>query len=180
MTGLAPARSQAKSVLQRALPSTLLFGALAAAILALRIVQRGELWLDRTAWLVGLAALGGAAAAALTRLALRLLPWRGLSARPRLLAALAFPAFFMATMLVAYVAHSLLIGNPLEPKDGRPIWAYVWIPAQISALFLISSPTYLLPWPLPVLSLAAAWLLPGPAATPLTPANQPGNSRNAG
>ena len=180
MTGLAPAGSQAKRVLQRGLPSALLFGGMAAAILALRIVQRGELWLDRTAWLVGLAALGGAAAAALTRLALRFLPWRALNARPRLLAALAFPAFFMATMLVAYVAHSLLIGNPLEPKDGRPLWAYIWIPAQISALFLISSPTYLLPWPLPVLTLVAAWLLPETGVTPLIPDNEPGNSLNAG
>ncbi len=143
------------------------FGLLAGGMMALRIIERNEIWLDRTIWLVGLATLAGMLGALITRIAGRvLLRWPAtggwIKRYPRLSAAMLFAGAFMLAMTLAFVLHMVLIGGQIEAREGRPFWAYFLIVAEISALFLISCPTYLLPWPLPALMLAAGWLLPTP------------------
>lgn len=136
-----------------------LFALLAGALLALRIVDRGEIWLDRTYWLVAHAAFGGLAGAAVTRIAQGWMPLF-LRRHPRLVAAALFAGGFMAAMMAAYVIHYILLTGQIEARADRPFYAWFWISAEVGALFLISCPAYLLPWPLPALMLAAGWLLP--------------------
>ena len=137
-----------------------LFGLIAAALIALRIMERGEIWLDRTYWLVSHAALGGLAGAAFVRLALRWITWSFVRKHPRAIAAMLFAAGFMAAMMAAYVIHYILLTGQIEAREDRPFYAWFWISAEVGALFLISCPAYLLPWPLPVMMLAAGWLVP--------------------
>jgi hypothetical protein len=82
-----------------------LFGLIATALIALRIMERGEIWLDRTYWLVSHAALGGLAGAALVKLAQRWITWSFVRKNPRIIAAMLFAAGFMAAMMAAYVIH---------------------------------------------------------------------------
>lgn len=173
---MAAARSDAPSPSRRrrSLVVIPLLGLIATALVALRIVDRGEIWLDRTYWLVGLAGVGGIAAAALARLALRWIAWSFVRKRPRLAAALLFAAGFMAVMMTAYVIHYILLTGQIEARADRPFYAWFWISAEIGALFLISSPAYLLPWPLPAMMLAAGWLLP------LENREEPGKKPQAG
>ena len=137
-----------------------LLGLIAAALIALRIMERGEIWLDRTYWLVSHAALGGLAGAALVKLAQRWITWSFVRKNPRIIAAMLFAAGFMAAMMAAYVIHYILLTGQIEAREDRPFYAWFWISAEVGALFLISCPAYLLPWPLPVMMLAAGWLLP--------------------
>lgn len=145
---------------RRTLVSIAFFGLLASLAVGLQIFARGEIWLDRTYWLVGLAAFGGLFGAAITRLAWHWIDWRITRAYPRLCTALLFAAAFVGAMMVAYVVQYILIGGQLEQREGRPWWAWFFIASEVSALFLISCPAYLLPLPLPALMVAAAWLLP--------------------
>jgi hypothetical protein len=159
---------------RRSLVLILLFGVLAALTLSLRIFERGEIWLDRTYWLTGIAALGGLAGAAATRAIWRLLSWKIARRWPRLVSAILFATAFMVMMTLAYVVHYTAITGQFEPREGRPLWAWLWITGEVAALFLISCPTYLLPWPLPALMLAAGWLLP------IENGEETGNSSKAG
>lgn len=151
-----------------------LLGLIAATLVALRIVDRGEIWLDRTWWLVSHAGFAGLAGAAFTRLAQRWITWSPVRKHPRVFAALTFAACFMAAMMAAYVIHYILITGQIEAREDRPFYAWFWISAEVGALFLISSPAYLLPWPLPAMMLAAGWLLP------VTNREEPGKSTQAG
>lgn len=132
---------------------------LAAAVMALRIAQRGELWLDRTYWLVGLTAASGlAGAVALVLLQRRLLPLR----RPamRLAAgALLFTTFLMLAMMAGFIIYTLGISGQFEAMPDRYYRAVAFATLQTGVLFLISIPPYLLPWPLPGLAAAAVALL---------------------
>lgn len=152
----------------------LLLGLIAAALVALRIVDRGEIWLDRTWWLVSHAAFAGLAGAAFTRLAQRWITWSPVRKHPRVFAALTFAVGFMTAMMVAYVIHYILITGQIEARADRPIYAWFWISAEVGALFLISSPAYLLPWPLPAMMLAAGWILPA------APREEPGKNPQTG
>ena len=156
------------------------FGVLAALALSLRIVERGEIWLDRTWWLTGFAALSGLVGAAATRLIQGMLKWQMLRSWPRTSAAVLFATVFMAAMTIAYLVHFLGITGQLEPRESRPIWAWFWIISEVSALFLISSPTYMLPWPLPLLMLAAAWFLSGKSPDEPENREEPGKDTQAG
>jgi len=127
--------------------------------MALRILQRGEIWLDRTYWLVAIAALGGFGGA---------LMLAGTIHRPFLLrrgkftgaalAAFIFACAFMSVMMLGYAGEYLLFSGQFEPNPERPVRGAIFGFVQTCILFLISAPTYLLPWPLPVLSALAALL----------------------
>jgi hypothetical protein len=90
----------------------------------------------------------------------RLPAWRATRSWPRLVSAILFTTLFMMAMIVANVAHFLVIADQIDMREDLPLRAWFWVANQVTALFLISCPAYLLPWPLPVLMLAAGWLLP--------------------
>ncbi len=147
--------SPAMSLLRKSAVSIPLLTTLAALMLSLRVVERGEIWNDRTYWLVGTAAFGGFAGALASRLLLRQRKRRF----PRLVASGVFTGFFMLGMMTAFVAQSLIFSGQFEPHPDRVIRATLFASLQIATLFLISCPAYLLPWPLPLLSAAAGLLL---------------------
>lgn len=134
---------------------------LAAALVALRIMQLGELWLDRTYWLVALAAFGAFCGVVGTIIALRFSPMRKATRKPGwlLLLGFVFMAMFMAGMMAGFCLEYLLVSGQFEPNPERPIRGTLFAFAQTGVLFLISSPTYLLPWPLPLIALFTAALL---------------------
>lgn len=138
--------------------AALLFGLAAGALMALRITLNGEIWLDRTFWLTGLAAFGGLCAAPLT------LP---IIARTRLtpayraiLGALLFAALFLLAMGGGVVVEQLFIAGEFEPYPGRYFRSLFFASTLGFVLFLASSPTYLMPWVLPLLMLGAGAILP--------------------
>lgn len=137
-----------------------LFGLLGAGIVAARILERGELWSDRTYWLVALAAVAGPIAAALTRLVFHLFRWRWVMRGRHLITALIFAGLFLGIMASLAVAYNLVILGTVEPNPLRPWWAWFWIIGEGGALFLIFAPSFFLPWPLPLLMLLAGALLP--------------------
>lgn len=98
-----------------------LFGLIATALIALRIMERGEIWLDRTYWLVSHAALGGLAGAALVKLAQRWITWSFVRKNPRIIAAMLFAAGFMAAMMAAYVIHYILLTGQIEARGGQAL-----------------------------------------------------------
>ncbi|MCZ8188037.1 MAG: hypothetical protein O9308_16810 [Beijerinckiaceae bacterium] len=145
---------------------------LAMALFALRIVERGEIWLDRTYWLTGLAGLGGLGGGLLVLL----FSWVDRKARRPalrlLLTGLVFAAGFITAMLAGYLVYGIGISGQFEASPERYFRAMAFTSMQTSLLFLVSVPPYLLPWPLPLLAGCAAWLLtgPAPAAKPVEPA----------
>lgn len=134
---------------------------MASAFIALRIMQLGELWLDRTYWLVALAACGAACGIFGIRIVL-LLPLMGRASRKPgwlVLTGLFFMIAFMAGMMAGFCLEFLLVSGQFEPNPERPIRGTIFALGQTGVLFLISSPTYLLPWPLPFLALFTTALL---------------------
>ena len=141
--------------------TAILSAGMAAAFVALRIMQLGELWLDRTYWLVTIAAFGAAVGVIGTMIALQLPPMRKATRKPGwlILLGVTFMAAFMAGMMAGFCLEFLLISGQFEPNPERPIRGTIVAVTQTGALFLISSPTYLLPWPLPLLALFTAALI---------------------
>lgn len=148
----------------------LLFALLGSLVVALRIVQREEIWIDRTWWLVAIAAFGGFFGATGTRAILASRDWRLARYAPKLTSAALFACLFMGGMMLGYVIQYLVIADQFEPNPERLLRSAFFSTLQVAALFLISSPTYLLPWPLPALMAAAAWLLAPEPAKPVEPA----------
>jgi hypothetical protein len=152
--------------------ATLVLPLLAMALFALRIIERDELWLDRTYWLTGLAGFGGLGGGLLVLM----LSGIGRKARHRaprlLLTGLVFATGFMAAMLAGYLVYGIGISGQFEAAPDRYYRSAAFASMQTSLLFLVSVPPYLLPWPLPLLAGCAAWLLtsPAPAAKPVEPA----------
>ncbi len=134
---------------------------MAAIVVALRIEQLGELWLDRTYWLVAIAAFGAVFAVVGTAIALRLPPLRRATRKPGwlVLLGLTFVVVFMISMMAGFCLEFLLVSGQFEPNPDRPIRGTIFALGQTGVLFLISSPTYLLPWPLPALALFTSALL---------------------
>ncbi|MCA0399684.1 MAG: hypothetical protein LCH38_02580 [Proteobacteria bacterium] len=141
------------------LGASLLLALIAAGLTALQITLKGEIWFARTYLIVALAAFGGFVGAVASLLAFRLLRvfTRRFSGRPS--AGFLFAGFFMLAMGGAYVLFVLFIAGEFEPHDGYTLRALAGAFLQVFGLFLISSPTYLLPLPLPGLVFAAARLL---------------------
>lgn len=153
-------------------PVAILVLALAAALLvALRITERGEAWLDRTYWLVGIAAFGGFFGATATVMILALRDWRLVRRFPRLATCALFTGCFMLAMQMAYVVVSLWLIGEFEPHPDHPIRGIISAFMQVGAVFLISSPAYLLPWPLPALAVLASLLLPAARRETVEPAD---------
>lgn len=128
--------------------------------MALRIVERGELWHERTYWIVGIATVGGLVGAIAGRLAGVVLPWPIFRRFPRLAAALTFGLFFVGGMALGYTANILIFEGQFEPNPDRLIRAWVMSSLETIFLFLASCPAYLLPWPLPMMTAIAGLLLP--------------------
>lgn len=140
---------------------TILSAAMAILLVALRIMQLGELWLDRTYWLLVIAALGAVCGIPGTMIALRfpLLRRATRSGGWLMSLALVFVSVFMAGMMAGFCLEYLLVSGQFEPNPERPIRGTIFALGQTGVLFLISSPTYLLPWPLPALTLFVTALL---------------------
>ena len=119
----------------------------ASLLMALRITQRDMLWLDRTYWLVGLAAIGAASAHLVIAL---------MTARPWLYVAMFVPGYPVA-MSWFFMLYNWLISDVMEPNPNHPAWSLMFGSAQNMALFLYSCSPYLLPWPLPLLAFLGAY-----------------------
>lgn len=157
----------------RRVQALLVLPVLATALFALRIVERGEIWLDRTYWLTGLAGLGGLGGGLLVLLLAGLLDRIRRTAPRILVTGLVFCAGFIAAMLAGYLVYVIAISGQFEGRPDRYLRSVAFASMQTSLLFLVSVPPYLLPWPLPLLAGCAAWLLagPAPAAKPVEPAS---------
>lgn len=149
---------RARALLRR-LADAVALACIAAMLFALRVTLGGEIWLDRTYWLTAVIALGGLAGALVAPwlaeqpLVRRLLPSR------RIAAAFCFAACFMiAAALVVGFHHTVVRAPEFNPR--QPLIGFIVTYASSFASFFIASPTYLLPWIMPVLMLAAAFLLP--------------------
>ncbi|MCZ8377135.1 MAG: hypothetical protein O9342_17320 [Beijerinckiaceae bacterium] len=156
----------------RRVQAALVLPLLATAVFALRIVERGEIWLDRTYWLTGLAGLGGLGGGLLVLLLAGPLGRIRRTARRIVTTGLVFCAGFMIAMLAGYLVYAIAISGQFEGRPDRYFRSVAFASMQTSLLFLVSVPPYLLPWPLPLLAGCAAWLLtgPAPAAKPVEPA----------
>lgn len=134
---------------------------MASAFVALRIMQLGELWLDRTYWLTAIAAFGAICGVLGTAIALRFRPMRRATRSPGwlILIGLFLMIAFMIGMMTGFCLEFLLVSGQFEPNPERPIRGTIFAIGQTGVLFLISSPTYLLPWPLPALALFTTALL---------------------
>ncbi|MFN3481569.1 MAG: hypothetical protein ACK4YX_00955 [Rhabdaerophilum calidifontis] len=122
----------------------------AGAAMALRILERGETWNDRTHALIAIAMIGGLGGA-LAALALEY-PLRRTRLRRAIAALLGFPAGFVPAMGLAFVAEILFISGHFEAVAEHGLRMMLFSAAQSFGLFLISAPAYLLPWPLPALT----------------------------
>ena len=157
--------------LQRWLQGALVLPVLAMAVLALRIAERDEIWLDRTYWLTGLAGLGGLGGGLLVLLLAGLLGRIRRTFRRLLATGFIFCTGFMATMMAGYMVYAIGISGQFEGLADRYFVSLGFASFQTALLFLISIPPYLLPWPLPLLAVSAAFLLAGrPFAKPVEPA----------
>jgi hypothetical protein len=141
----------------RLLLNTLVLAALCAGVLAVRIYAQGEPFNPRTQTIITLAALAGGVAGAL------LSPFFGTRrdwiARGR--AGAAFMVVFMLAMMVFYVIEYEFIARSFEPPPMlRPLGILLGM-SQTAGYFLAFSPSYLLPWELPLLAGLAGLLLPG-------------------
>lgn len=148
----------APSPLPRDLALSLGFAGLAASFMALRILGYGELWIDRTIILTGLAALAGFLAAILTLMLLRL----GNSASRllrRALAAAGFGLCYLCALGGGYVIENRLFSGQWEPHPDRPVMSLIFSSLQTAGMFAYSAPRYLFPWMLPLLMLTAAIVL---------------------
>jgi hypothetical protein len=152
------ATGRARGLLRR-LADAALLTCLAVTLFALRVTLGGEFWLDRTYWLTAVTGLSGFAGAlagpwlADQPLIRRLLPSR------RIAAAFCFAACFMIAGALLVGAHQTLVRAP-EFHPDRPIISFLVTYAASFASFFVASPTYLLPWIMPTLMIAAALLLP--------------------
>jgi hypothetical protein len=136
-------------------------------LVALRIEQRGEIWLDRTCWIVAITSFGALVAS----LGISLIPRGWLSRRKRIPALLmigfGFTVLFMLGMTAGYILQFMLFSGQYDPNPERPLRGAIIGALQTMVLFLISSPAYLLPWPLPTLAALAAWVFTSaPTKTP--------------
>jgi hypothetical protein len=145
-----------------------LLTAVSAIVTVLRILQRGELWLDRTYWVVALSALATAVSGAASLVVLRLSNrWRLSGASSALLSALTFAAIFLLALGVTHILYSFLLTDRLADRHERPLLSHVIMTGEAFAFYLLSSIIYALPWPLPVLMSVAAWLLPQSITKPV-------------
>lgn len=157
MTGQPPAAGRRAASVFVGLP------VLAMGIMALRLAERGEAWLDRAWWLVGLAGLGGLCGGLMVLIGQPRLPrfrrtfWRLMAV------GMLFAIGFMLAMMTGFVAYTLVFDGQFEAAPERYYRAFAFSAMQTAALFLISIPTYLLPWPLPLLTGTATYLLATPA-----------------
>lgn len=141
----------------RQLFNALVMGALAASAMRLQVHLYGEVLNERTSLIVLTAGLSGI----ITGLFLTplfdghghwLWRWR---------AAAAFVWIFMAAMTALYVIHFEFLTDQAGRLPGARSWLPLYSMGRTAAHFLVFSPKYLLFWPLPVLTMVAALLLPG-------------------
>jgi hypothetical protein len=126
-------------------------------VVAARIALYGEAWTDRTFTLLLLAMMGGASGA------LALIPIRNrLDRRLKRLfiGGPIFGVFFMLAMGAGFVLNMLFVAETVEVHPDFPLHSAIFGSLQIFALFLISAPTYLLTWPLPLITLITVLMLP--------------------
>jgi len=144
----------------RILTIAMAFAVLSAALMAMRIHFYAEFWIDRTYWLLALAAFGGFIGAGLVGLLYPALARRLTGLKLRSITAFSFCCFFMLGMGLLFVVYVRLIAGTAEIHPDFFWRSLISGTAQVFAAFLISSPTYLLPWMLPILALTAAFLIP--------------------
>jgi hypothetical protein len=135
---------------------------LAMAVMALRLVERGEAWLDRAWWLVGLAGLGGFCGGLVVLIGQPLMPRFRRTVWRLVAVGMLFTMGLMLAMMTGFIAYTLVIDGQFEAAPERYYRAFAFSAMQTAALFLISIPTYLLPWPLPLLTGTATYLLASP------------------
>lgn len=151
------------NLLRRAIGRAMLLGLVSALLMILAIVQRDEIWNNRTItlviiWLLGgfFGTFGGVAALMLAgRLFGRRLigPIRGL---------IFLPAFMVAGAMVFYLHAGWQSG--FEPHPEHPIRSILFGSVQTMAMFVYTVSHYLLPWMAPTLILAGYALMPRPEA----------------
>lgn len=144
----------------RILVIALIMAAFSAVMMALRVHLYGEFWIDRTFWLLALAASGGLMGAGFTGSLYPMLARRFSGLKLRFATAFIFCCFFMLGMGTLFVIYVRLIAGTAEIHPDFFWPSLIFGTAQVFAAFLISSPTYLLPWMLPLLALIAAFLIP--------------------
>lgn len=135
------------------------FGLAGAALMAYRIAAHAEAWLDRTYWLLAMAGAASALAALITCQSRAIVPRRA-SWRHRVRTGFVFACAFMVLAGLFYCAQAIVAENfeTIDPDHllrsvaGSLIFTFVQ--------FLIASPSYFLPWFLPILCLLAAFILP--------------------
>lgn len=134
--------------------------AASTAFMALRILEKGMAWTDRTTTLLIATAIGGACGALAMRAASGL--QRLLPARFRLpgwlLASLAFPLGLLLGMGIAFDVDLLVPRVEVPHLSIGQMYRVLSSVVQSFGLFLISVPVYLLPWPLPAMLALAIWI----------------------
>lgn len=140
----------------------LCFAVLAAALIAAQIHWRGEIWHERTYWIVALAAFGGFFAVPLSVLGEAIIGWLFPVLRGRVLMGLVFATAFVFSMGLGYVLFQLVLSGEFEPHPDHPLRSIMVAFAQVFVVFLLIGPNYLFPLPLPLLIAAAAFLLAPP------------------
>lgn len=144
----------------RLILNALILAAFSAGVLALRIIFHGETFNARTLSIVTLgASAGGLAGAVLTPFFRGRRSWLW-----RIGAAASFVGVFMLAMMTMYVLESGYIARLFEALSVIGPYGFVKQLGQRAGFFLAFSPTYLLPWQLPLLALLAGALLPGKTA----------------
>jgi hypothetical protein len=152
-----PRKAAAAERVRRALILALVMTALGAGAMGLRVLLQGEPFNPRTATLIGMAGLSaGLAGALLAPFVAGRRHWLW-----RLLIAGVFANLFMGFMTGLFVIEHVFIAQRYEFREGRALGEHVMNLLRTGGLFLASSPTYMLPWLLPFVSLAAGAVLPG-------------------
>ena len=130
---------------------------ISGAVLSCRIAFYGEAWNERTFTLVLMAMAGGASGA------LALLPIRNRLNRKRkrvLIGGPIFGVFFMLAMGAGFIIHMAFVAETIEINPDFYWRSLIFGSVHEFALFLISAPTYLMFWPLPLITLVAVFMLP--------------------
>jgi hypothetical protein len=144
------------------------FSGFAAALMIARAIGYGESWNDRSQNLTIMAAIAGFLAAYGTIMVLIRSRVQGRLTRAALAGGL-FGTLYSASFGLSYVIQNRLIAGHFEPNPERPALSLMFSSLQTAGMFAISAPTYLLPWMLPALMLAAAVILPRLCARPPSP-----------
>jgi hypothetical protein len=138
-----------------------LAGAAAALALAARIIELDEAASDRARVVIALAFCGGFLAmlplAALRQWLARRWPgWLALA-----LGAVLMGALFAPAMAASFALHNRLIEGHIDEDliTGLRLRSLLWSHIGAVGLFTPTGQTYLLPWPLPLIALAAGLIL---------------------